>query len=161
MALDKKFIGRKYGPFHYDAGLEKMREFALAVGGGIPSTGFSAAPAPEGLNPLLHDKAAGKASKYGSIIAMPNFAVAFAIGPFAGACTDPELKVNLLMLVHGEQEFEFFEPVKPGDVLTTTGEIAEIYGKNDLDFLVVTSTTVNQRGATVVKGRWNAVIRLK
>jgi acyl dehydratase len=159
MALDKQYIGRAYGPFRYEAGLEKMREFALAVGGGIPSTGFSAAAPPQTLHPWLHDQQAAKESPYGSIIAMPNFAVTFAIGPFAQACSDPELGVNLLMLVHGEQEFEFFEPVKPGDTLITTGAIADLYSKTGLDFLVVTSQTVNQRQATVVTGRWTAVIR--
>ena len=33
MALDTRFIGKKYGPFVYEAGLEKMREFSYAVGG--------------------------------------------------------------------------------------------------------------------------------
>jgi acyl dehydratase len=159
MALDKRFIGRKYGPYGYEAGVEKMREFALAVGGGIPSTGFSAQPAPATLHPWLHDREAARGSKYGGLVAMPNFAVTFAIAPFASACSDPELGVNLLMLVHGEQEFEFFKPVRSGDVLTTTGEIADIYSKKGLDFLVVTSHTVDGAGEPVVDGRWGAVIR--
>ena len=50
MALDRRFIGREYGPFVAEAGLEKMREFAYAVGGSIPSTGYSAQGAP-GLAP--------------------------------------------------------------------------------------------------------------
>ena len=75
MAIDKRFLGREYGPFVYEAGLEKMREFAFAVGGGIPSTGYSAKGPPEGLNPVLFDEAAGKASSYGSVIGFPSFAV--------------------------------------------------------------------------------------
>lgn len=159
MPIDKRFIGRKYGPFEYEAGAEKMREFALAVGGGIPSTGFSAARAPDSLHPLLHDRAAGSASRFGSIIAMPNFAVTFAIGPFASACSDPELGINLLRLVHGEQEFEFFRPVRPGDVLTTVGQIDDVSSKAGLDFLVVGSKTHDRAGAAVVNGRWVAIIR--
>lgn len=159
MALDKKFIGRQYGPFVYEAGLEKMREFAYAVGGGIPSTGFSATGAPEGLHPFLHDEAAAKGSAYGAIVAMPNFAVTFAIAPFGKACTDPELGVNLLRLVHGEQSFEFHEVVRPGDRLTTTGTITDIMTKRNLDFLTVTTETKNQHGKLVVKAVWTAVIR--
>jgi acyl dehydratase len=157
--IDKKFIGRTYGPFVYEAGLEKMREFAYAVGGGIPSTGFSATGAPEGLHPFLHDEAAAKAGAWGSVIAMPNFAVTFAIVPFGKACTDPELNVNLVRLVHGEQKFEFFEVVRPGDRLTTHGTITNIFAKRSLDFLEVTTETKNQTGALVVRAVWTAIIR--
>jgi acyl dehydratase len=157
--LDKRFIGRSYGPFVYEAGLEKMREFAFAVGGGIPSTGFSATGAPEGLHPYLHDEQAAKTSSWGSVIAMPNFAVTFAIVPFGKACTDPELQVNLMRLVHGEQKFEFFEVVRPGDRLTTTGTITNLFSKRSLDFLEVTTETKNQTGAMVVRAVWTAIIR--
>lgn len=159
MALDKKFIGREYGPFFYEAGLEKMREFAYAVGGSIPSTGYSAKGAPEGLHPVLHDEAAGKASAWGSVIALPTFAVTFAIAPFGRACSDPALALNLLRLVHGEQSFEFFEVVRSGDTLTTTGKITDILTKRSLDFLTVTTETKNQHGTLVVRAKWTAIIR--
>ena len=159
MAIDRKFIGREYGPFTYEAGAEKMREFAYAIGGGIPSTGFSATRPPEGLSPLLFDAEAGKASPYGSIIGFPTFAVTFAIRPFADACIDPELQVNLLRLVHGEQQFEFHEVVKPGDVLSTRGKITDIVAKRSLDFLEVTTETHNQHGKLVVRAKWTAIIR--
>lgn len=159
MALDKRFIGREYGPFVYEAGLEKMREFAYAVGGSIPSTGYSATGAPESLHPYLHDEAAARASPYGSVIGFPSFAVTFAIAPFGKACSDPELALNLLRLVHGEQSFEFFEVVRSGDRLTTNGKITDILTKRSLDFLTVTTETKNQHGALVVRAKWTAIIR--
>lgn len=159
MALDRRFIGREYGPFVYEAGLEKMREFAYAVGGGVPSTGYSARGAPEGLHPSLYDEAAAKASSYGAVIALPSFAVTFAIAPFGRACADPEFSLNLLRLVHGEQSFEFFEVVRTGDRLTTTGKITDITTKRSLDFLEVTTESKNQHGALVVRAKWTAIIR--
>lgn len=159
MALDPKYVGRAYGPFVYEAGREKMREFAYAVGGTIPSVSFSALGAPSELHPWLHDDEAGRQSPYGSMIAMPNFAVAFALTPFSKAILDPDLGIDLLWLVHAEQEFEFFTPVKPGDVLTTTGVIDEIYGRAGKDFLVVKTESKNQRHELVVRGAWTAVIR--
>lgn len=159
MALDPKFVGREYGPFVYEVGVEKLREFAYAVGGSVPSMGFSGVGPPEGLHPWLHDKAAAKDSPYGAVVAMPNFAVVYAIGPFSKACTDPELEVDLLRLVHGEQEFEFFEVVRPGDTLTTTGTITDISAKKSLDFLTVTTESRNQHGALVVRAKWTAIIR--
>ena len=44
MAIDPKHIGKVYGPTRYVVGLEKMREFAYAVSGGVPSTGFMPFP---------------------------------------------------------------------------------------------------------------------
>jgi acyl dehydratase len=157
--LDPAHVGRRYGPFTYQAGLEKMREFAFAVGGSVPSMGFSAVGAPATLHPWLFDEAAARASPWGSVIAMPNFAVVYAIGPFGKACVDPEVGVNLLLLVHGEQEFEFFAPVKSGDVLTTVGSISDIRSKAGLDFLSVVSQSHNQRNELVTRAKWTAVIR--
>ncbi len=157
MALDPRFVGRKYGPYTYKLGLEKMREFAYVVAGGVPSIGYGFPP--EGLNPLLWDEQAAKAGPYGSVVAFPTFCVTFAIRPFSAAVTDPEVGVNLLLLVHGEQEFEFFDVMRDGDVMTTTGEITQIYEKGDKDFVVVVTESRNQHGKLVVRGTWTAVIR--
>ena len=93
------------------------------------------------------------------MIAFPTFAVTFAIAPFAAAVSDPELAINLLKVVHGEQELEWFGVIRPGDVLTTTGSVTEIYEKAHRDFMVVVSESKNQRGELVVRGTWTAVIR--
>ncbi len=157
MPIDPKFVGKKYGPYTYHLGLEKMREFAYAVGGGVPSPGFGSIP--EGLNPLLYDERAARSGPYGSVIAFPTFAVTFAIVPFAAALSDPELEINLLMIVHGEQEFEFFDVMRAGDVMTTSGSITQIYEKAHKDFVVVVTESTNQQGKLVVRGTWTAVIR--
>lgn len=159
MALDPKFVGRSYGPFVYEVGVEKLREFAFAVGGSVPSMGFSGVGPPPGLHPWLFDQAAAEQGPHGAVVAMPNFAVVYAIGPFSKACTDPDLQVDLLRLVHGEQDFEFFQVVRPGDVLTTTGVITDISTKKRLDFLTVTTESKNQHGELVVRAKWTAIIR--
>jgi hypothetical protein len=151
MAIDKKNIGNKYGPTTYEVGAEKLREFAYAVGGGVPSMGFSGQGAPPGLLPALwqgHE-----------IVGFPSFCNVFAIAPFGQAVADPKLGINLLMLVHGEQEYELFEPIRPGDVITSTGEITDIFEKQAKDFVTVVTESKNQHGKLVVRGRWLAVIR--
>ncbi|MFN7135730.1 MAG: hypothetical protein ACK4N5_26895 [Myxococcales bacterium] len=40
MPLNPEHVGRTYGPFLYDVGAEKIREFALAISGGVPSAAF-------------------------------------------------------------------------------------------------------------------------
>src|SRR5947208_3439782 len=115
MPIDPAAKGRSYGPFRYEVGLEKVREFALAVGGGVPSSSFSAAEIPGDLQPKY---LAGE-------LAPPTFCVTFNIRPFAAAVRDPANRVDVLMLVHGEQAYEFLQPVRPGDVLTTMGQVTE------------------------------------
>ncbi len=158
MPLDPKFVGRSYGPFTYTVGLEKIREFAVAISP-LPLPYDLARQSPEGLRPIYHDEAAGKASRHGSVIAPPTFCVNFAMAPFLRAVLDPEVKVDVAMLLHGEQEFDFHEPVRPGDVITTTGKIDQIYEKAQKDFLVVSTDSKNQHGRPVVHAVWTAVIR--
>jgi len=93
------------------------------------------------------------------LAAPPSYAAVFAIQPFATACSDPELGLHVLRLVHGEQAFEFLEPVHAGDVLVTSGEITRIQDRSNLDFLEVSTETLNQHGRVVVRGVWTAIIR--
>ncbi len=158
MPIDPKHLGRKYGPFVFSVGLEHVKAFAAATGGGIPGHVFFSSP-PERAHPFTWDDDAAAAGPHRGIVAPPVFATAFAIEPFAKACTDPELGLNVLRLVHGEQELEFVEPVRPGDVLTTTGEVTRIQDRGNLDFLEVSSVTTNQGGRVVVRGAWTAIIR--
>lgn len=157
MPIDKKHLGRRYGPYQFTVGVEHVRDFVAAVGGGVPGQAFPAAPAH--FHPLTWDPEAAARGPHGGIVAPPTFATAFAIRPFAAACSDPELAVNVLRLVHGDQELEFGALVRPGDVLATTGQITRVQERGTLDFLEVTTETTNQRGELVVKGVWTAIIR--
>jgi acyl dehydratase len=158
MPLSPSHVGRQYGPYRYTLGVEKMREFAFAIAGGVPSSSAGAG-APPGLNPLFHDEAAAKAGPYGAVIAFPTFAVNFAMRPFTEAVADPALGVELIRVVHGEQEFEFHEVMRAGDVMTTIGRIAQISQKANLDFIVVETESRNQDDRLVVSAKWTAVVR--
>ncbi len=158
MPVDPSNVGREYGPFTYTLGVEKMREFAYAVAGGVPSSAFGGS-APEGLNPLFWDEEAAKAGPHGAVVAFPTFAVNFAMKPFTEAVTDPRLTINLVKLVHGEQEFEFFEVMRAGDVMTSKGRLTKIFDKGGMDFVVMETESHNQHGKLVVRGTWTAVIK--
>jgi acyl dehydratase len=159
MSISASAQGRRYGPFTYQVGIEKLREFALAVGGGIPSSGFSFESAPADIQPLYLDEDYARTTRHGTLVAPPTFAVVFNIRPFAAACRDPQNGIDLLRLVHGEQEFEFLEPVKPGDTLTTRGEITEAYSKAGMDFITVVAESHNQHGKLAVRGVYTGVVR--
>ena len=157
MPIDRAHLGRSYGPYVFHVGLQHVKDFACVTGGGVPGHVFSAAP--DRAHPLTFDEDAARKGPHGGIVAPPAFATAFAIEPFAKAGSDPALAVNVLRLVHGEQDLELLEPIRPGDVLTTTGEITRIQERGNLDFLEVSSTTRNQHGRVVVRGVWTAIVR--
>jgi acyl dehydratase len=157
MAIDPAHLGRRYGPYVFHVGREHVRDFATVVGGGVPGHVFGGNAGEP--HPLCSDEAAARAGPHGGIVAPPAFAATFAMEPFAKACVDPALALNVLRLVHGEQDLEFLAPIRPGDVLTTGGEITRIQERGNLDFLEVTSTTTNQEGRVVVRGAWTAIIR--
>lgn len=157
MAIDPSFVGRRWGPFVYTVGLEKLREYAAAISGGTPSLGLAGLP--EDVHPVLHDTAAAAAGPYRSVIGFPTFAVTFAMAPFGAAMLDPALGVDLLRLLHGEQDFEFLEVLRPGDVITTHGELSEVVMRGRHQALVVRTESVNQHGRTVVRGVFTGLIR--
>ena len=128
MAIDRAHLGRRYGPFTYGVGREDLRDFVAAVGGGIPGHAFSSR-APAFAHPLTWDEEAARTGPHGTLVAPPGFATTFAIEPFARAVSDPALGIDLVRLLHGEQELEWLEPVRPGDLLSTTGEITRIHAR--------------------------------
>lgn len=144
MGVDAKFTGREYGPLTYEIGREKIREYAKAI---------------KNEDPHYMDEDFAKNTKYGGIIAPPTFAVVYAGMLAEPFFFDKELDLNLFMLVHGEQEFEFFEVVRPGDVITSGGKIINIENKEKLDVVTLEGNSVNQDGKLVCKTVFTFVIR--
>jgi acyl dehydratase len=156
MAIDPRHVGRRYGPFRTTVCAERIQAFAVAVAGGVPGYFGSASGEP---HPFCVDEEAARRSPHGTLVAPPTFGVTFAMNAFALACSDPELGLDLLRLLHAEQEFEHGALVRPGDVLTTVGEIVDVRSKGSLDFMTVRTETVNQSGERVLVARWSAVVR--
>jgi len=144
MALEAKYIGREYGPLTYEIGKEKIKEYAKAI---------------KNEDPHYMDEDFAKGTRYGGIIAPPTFAVVYAGMLAEPFFFDKELDLNLFMLVHGEQEFEFFEVVRPGDVITSKGTITNIQNKEKLDVVTLEGKSVNQNGTLVSKAIFTFVIR--
>ena len=144
MPVDIKFTGREYKPVTYVIGQEKIKEYALAVGD---------------LNPLYIDPDFAKKSKYGCIIAPPMFVVVFARETMVNLFSDTALNLNMLRLLHGEQEFNFHKIVKANDTITTHAKIKSIYQKGNNDFVELETKSYNQNKELVVDGIWTFVIR--
>lgn len=143
--VDPKFIGKKYeAGDSYDICRAKIKEYAMSL---------------MDYNPLYINKNAAKESEFGRVIAPPTFAAVYGGTPAGMVLMDGELKLNLAMLVHGEQDIEFLEVVGQGDEITSVGEITEIYNKKGLDFVSVLIESKNQHGRIVAKAKYTFVIR--
>lgn len=156
-ATGRGVVGRSWGPFRYVVGAEKMREYAAAISGGVPS--YAVTGLPEDLHPVLHDEGAAARSAWGSLIAFPMFAVLFSIAPAQAALLDPAMEVDVFRVLHGEQEFEFLEVLRPGDVLQTTGTLESRSSRGDNALFVIRTDSVNQHGRLAVRGWFTAFVR--
>ena len=144
MTVDTSAVGKTYEPFEYEVGLEKIREYALAVGED---------------NPVYFDRATALAAGFRDVVAPPMFAVVYSAGAIGPAYMDPDVGVNFAMMVHGGQEFSWGEPVCSGDTITTTVSVQDIHERAGLGFYVFESASENQDGAEVVRGVWTTIVR--
>jgi acyl dehydratase len=67
------------------------------------------------------------------------------------------------MILHGEQEFTYHQPIVAGDVLTYEGVVRDIYakqsGERTMTFIVVEDTYRNQAGEPVLASTMNLIHR--
>ena len=144
MAVDTSKIGKTYPPSDYEVGREKIREFASAVGE---------------TEPVYHDAEAARAAGFRNVVAPPMFAVVYSAPAVGPAILDPEIGINLMMMLHGSQEFVWGEPVVAGDTITTQTTVKDMYEKDGREFYVFESVSQNQDGAEVARGTWTNIVR--
>jgi acyl dehydratase len=144
MPVKTQAIGKVYEPVLYAVGREKIAEYSMAVGE---------------TNPIHLDVRAARAAGYADVVAPPMFVVVYggrAIGP---AMFDPDVGINLMMLVHGGQEFVWGPLVVAGDEITTTASVKDINEEGGRGYYVFDSTSVNQRGEQVCRATWTQIVR--
>lgn len=105
-------------------------------------------------NPLWQDEAYAKNTKWGSIIAPPTF-IAYCKTDF------PELNFPLKRMLHGEDEIEYYQPIRPGDTISSVCKVIDIYEKQGktgpMIFTVLETSHTNQHGQLVAKNRISIV----
>jgi acyl dehydratase len=130
MAIDRAQIGQ-WGPeTRLPVELGKIRELARAV---------------KDENPVWGDPARA--------VAPPTFLMTIAHWIDLSG-TRPGMKLDLRRVLHGEQEFEYLRPIRPGDVLTARSRTKDVYekaGKRGGTMLFVVGETEfrDQAGAVV------------
>jgi acyl dehydratase len=72
---------------------------------------------------------------------------------------DPEVGINLAMMLHGSQELVWGEPVCAGDAITTEATFKDYREESGRTYYVFESVSRNQEGAEVVRGTWTNVVQ--
>ena len=142
--MDTSKIGKTYPPFEYEVGREKIREYASAVGES---------------NPAHHDREAARAAGFRDVVAPPMFVVVYSAGAMGPAILDPEVGINLMLMVHGGQEFVWGEPVCAGDTIATEASVKDMYEKDGRKFYVFESVSTNQDGQQTARATWTNIVR--
>lgn len=123
-------------------------------------------------NPLYFDESSATASAYGGLIAPP--AMLSAVMWTGDGTYEEDLRTDGISRIErqriplrvtramgGGQELEFFEPVRPGDHITRTSRIAEIYQRQSklgtLVFTVSEQTYRNQDGILLMTCRSTSI----
>ena len=110
MPLNTACVGREYPPVTTEVTLDALQKYARAYNDD---------------NPAFFD-----ASRAGGIVAPPMFGVTVTWDSLMKAMMDPDLHVDVLRLVHGEQDMEFPNPIRPGDIITATAKVLSIETKS-------------------------------
>ncbi|HVN28878.1 MAG TPA: MaoC/PaaZ C-terminal domain-containing protein [Candidatus Binataceae bacterium] len=139
MALNKDLVGKLYPPTTSEATIEAMQNYARAYNDD---------------NPAFFD-----ASRADGIVAPPMYAVVVTWPSILAAIGDPDLKVDVIRLLHAEQDMEFVTPIRPGDRITSTARVASIESKAGGETLLIEINATNQTGDKVNRTLFNAFIR--
>jgi acyl dehydratase len=137
-------LGKTYPPFEYEVGREKIREYAYAIGA---------------TNPVHFDREAARADGFRDVVAPPMFAVVYSAGSVGPGVLDPELGINLMLMLHGSQEFVWGEPVCAGDTITSVTTFKDHREEEGRTYFVFESVSKNQDGQETVRGTWTNIVR--
>ena len=147
--INTGIVGKEFPPYAVTVERGKIKEFARAIGD---------------TNPFYLDDRAGAASEWGDIIAPPTFPITFSDEGADTAALVRELGTDISRLLHGEQEFELYRPIRPGETFLCRTKIVDIYektGKSGAMAFVVRETSVTDRANEIVaRMRGVTVVRL-
>ena len=148
--FDKSKIGQSFPPFTIEVERGKIRELALAIGDD---------------NPIYQSREAAQAAGYPDV---PLYPTAPTIFNFWGNSKMGEqlasIGINVMRILHGEEEYEYLAPINAGDTLT--GVTTVIDGKSrqgrdgsSMDILTLEIRYTNQHNQPVLNAREVIVVR--
>ncbi|HON39731.1 MAG TPA: MaoC family dehydratase N-terminal domain-containing protein [Deltaproteobacteria bacterium] len=140
---DLSKVGTEYPPIVWEVERGKIRELAKAIGD---------------FNLIYLDRDAAVKAGYKDTPAPPTFLTVPMM--WCGKMPDfiNDLKINFMMVLHGEEEYEYYQEIYPGDVITGIPKVTKMEEKTSksgskMDMITLEVLYTNQRGEKVAKVR--------
>ena len=140
---DKSKLGKKYPTIVWEVERGKIRELVRAIGD---------------KNPIYSNREIAEKEGYQDCPASPTFLTipTMVAGSMATAVLD--LQINFAMVLHGEEEYEYYREIYPGDVISGVPTVMSIEEKTSksgraMDMVTMEIVYTNQRAEKVAKVR--------
>lgn len=148
--FDTSKIGQSFPPFTVEVERCKIHELNLALGDD---------------NPIYHSREAAQAAGYKDVPLSPTAPTMLSFwGNTRLGGQLMSVGIQVMRILHGEEEYEYLAPIYPGDTLTGVTRIAE--GKSrqgrdgsSMDILTTETRYTNQQDQEVLKTRTTIVVR--
>ena len=140
---DASKVGMEFAPIVWEVERGKIREFALAIGD---------------TNPIYHDREEARKAGYRDCPAPPTFLAVPMLWSGSMPVMIDALKINFFMVLHGEEEYEYYQDIYPGDVITGTPRVTKMEEKTSksgskMDMISVEVVYTNQKNERVARSR--------
>lgn len=122
---------------------EEMRQQAIGLEGPPVTTEIEKgaiikfAQAIEDDNPVFNDEEAARKSQYGGLIAPPTF-----LRSVRSSRREVPFDIPYNNALDGGSDWEYFEPVRPGDLITTVSRINDMQERSGRMGVMIITTTV-------------------
>ena len=143
LALSKDLIGKKFEPYTYIVGREKIREFCLSIGE---------------TNPIYIDQQTAKQAGFSDTPIPPTFQTAFIFWGMPTFMQDiQELGIDTDHMLHLKEKYDYMRPVYPDAKITAQLEVADVkLGK--MNMVTFRSIFLNQKKEACIKAEMTIVI---
>lgn len=137
---DKSLIGIELPPITWEVERGKIRELAQAIGD---------------TNPIYSDREAALREGYEDVVAPPTFVTVPVLWTGIGHEALKALGIDYSRILHGEESYEYYKEIYPGDVLTGRAKITDIKARSgksgEMDIVTRECLYTNQRNEPVLK----------
>lgn len=148
--FDKSKIGQSFSPFTIEVQRNKIHELTTAIGDD---------------NPIYHNREAAQQAGFQDVPISPTTPTMFSFwGNTRGGSNLASVGINVMRILHGEEEYEYLAPIYPSDVLT--GVTTLVDGKSrqgkdgsSMDILTMETRYTNQHQQPVLNTRTMVVVR--
>lgn len=136
-------VGKEYPAIIWEVERGKVREMAKAIGDP---------------NPIYVDREAAVNEGYRDTPAPPTFLTVPMMWSSSMPILINDLKINFAMVLHGEEEYEYYQEIYPGDIITGVPVVLSIEEKTSksgmkMDMITIEIIYRNQAGKRIAKAR--------